>query len=301
LLTSVASEIAGTLAPPAALVRDALRSIRDDEDDPNRQVDLLCKVALSIRQNSKRARSICREAWEIARKAHDNWDHPMATVARTFGAIGDHASARRVLNEVRNPSTRDWTIADLAVGLVKEHSLAEVRSSLTQVAAQPRAHALARVAAELASASSPEAYEMFREAEDAATRIGDADARSRALAELVDSLVRAHEFTQAAAVAATIRKPDTRDDALRNIADAYARASQSTEAFRTLATWGLAPRSDQRSAIDACIEVAASWVEYLERTQAGLGLRALRSMSDAAAWLRADWTRVNAIIAALQR
>lgn len=299
LLTSIVSEIAGTCTPPAVLVRETLNSIYNVEGDCDRQVELLCKVGLSVRQNAKRARSICNEAFKIAQEARNDGDYPMAIVARTFGTLGDYVNAWQAMNEVQNPSIRDGILADLAAGFMNDKSLVEARSSLAQVAGLPRVQALARIAADLAVASNPEAYALFREAGETATCISDPEGRSRALMEVVASLIHAHMFTQAVALAATIPKPDMRGDAIRTIADAYARAFQFTEAFRTLGTWDSAPHPDYRSQIDASIEMVVSWVEYLERTEEGAGLRALRSVIDTAAWLRADWMRVNTIIAAL--
>lgn len=299
LLTSILSEIAGTCTPPAVLVRETLNSIYNIEDDCDRQVELLCKVALSVRQNAKRARSICNEAFKIAQEVQNDGDYPLATVARTFGTLGEYVNAWQAMNEVQNPSIRDGILADLAAGLATEKSLVEARSSLAQVAGLPRVQALAHIASDLALASSPEAGKLFQEAEEAANCISDPDGRSHALVEVVASLIHARMLTQAVAVAETIPKPDVKGDAFRNIANAYTRVSQFSEAFRTLGTWASAPHPDWHSRIDASIEIIASWVEYLERIEAGAGLRALRSMTETAAWLRADWMRVNAIIAAL--
>jgi hypothetical protein len=88
---------------------------------------LFCKIAVSMRRNRKRALTICIEEWELAQTTRETSDYSLATVAKTFVTIGNHGSARRVLDEIHDPSIREWAAAELAIGLGRNGSVTPAR------------------------------------------------------------------------------------------------------------------------------------------------------------------------------
>jgi tetratricopeptide (TPR) repeat protein len=213
----------------------------------------------------------------------------MRAIAAALAIAGRFTGALAAARGIEDAEERAWALRAVAAVLVQAGEIDEALAVAEGIEDAPiRAWVLRGVAWSMAQAGAPGAEAVFGEALAVARGIEDASERAWALAEVAAAMAQAGEIDEALAVARGIEDAVKRVQALRMVAEALANIGQYKQAFNALGECG----------VEEYIHMLAGWAQFLEQTEPGLSVAALREATRIAGWVWPGWQRIHAILAA---